>query len=360
MTIHNDDIVFLSIADEEISETAGEVQFTVTLSMASAQTVSVAYESHDGTARSGSDYVAVGPLRLEIPAGQMAGTIEVQIAADDIYEQDEQFVLELTMPVAAQLATATAAATIVDDESPPTLAVATATVGESDGSVAVTITLTGRAEAVVSVNLSTVSGTALAAEDYESHDSVVTWASTETGDKTVNVDIVNDAKPEDPESFDIQLSGPDNADIAHATAAVTINDVPAVLERNGEEGASFWGTAALVPRENEITVVATDNRGNQAILVLSVRANAPPRLPFLLVITEPRDLSIVSTGIIRLSGRTGPEAVVSVKGISLGIDEVGKFSTLVALEPGPNIIDVVSTNSDGQVMSTVAAVIYRP
>jgi len=39
---------------------------------------------------------------------------------------------------------------------------------------------------------------------------------------------------------------------------------------------------------------------------------------------------------------------------------VGNFSTLVALEPGPNIIDVVSTNSDGQVMSAVTAVIYRP
>ena len=148
--------------------------------------------------------------------------------------------------------------------------------------------------------------------------------------------------------------------ITESGAAVTINDVPAILERTGEEGTFFLGTAALVPGENEITVVATDNRGSQATFVLSVTSNAPPRLPFLLVITEPRDLSIVSSGIIRLSGRTGPEAVISVQGISLGIDEVGKFSTLVALEPGPNIIDVVSTNSDGQVMSTVAAVIYRP
>ena len=148
--------------------------------------------------------------------------------------------------------------------------------------------------------------------------------------------------------------------ITAAGAAVTINDFPAILEQNGEQGAAFRGTAPLVPGENQIIVVATDNLGNQSTQVLTVTFIAPPPLPFLLVITEPRDLSIVSTGIIRLSGRTGPEAVVSVNGVSSAIDTVGNFSTLVALEPGPNIIDVVSTNSDGQVMSVVSAVIYRP
>ena len=148
--------------------------------------------------------------------------------------------------------------------------------------------------------------------------------------------------------------------ITEPGAAVTINDVPAILAQNGGAGVAFRGTATLVQGENEIIIVATDNQGNRATFVRSVTSNAPPQPPFLLVITEPRDLSIVSTGIIRLSGRTGPKAVVSVNGASLGIDTVGKFSTLVALEPGPNIIDVVSTNSDGQVMSAVAAVIYRP
>ncbi len=148
--------------------------------------------------------------------------------------------------------------------------------------------------------------------------------------------------------------------ITQSGAAVTINDVPAILEDNGEQGAAFRGSVPLALGENEIMVVASDNLGNQSTRVLTVKFIAPPPLPFLLVITEPRDLSIVSTGIIRLSGRTGPEAVISVNGVSSPIDLVGNFSTLVVLEPGPNIIDVVSTNSDGQVMSAVAAVIYRP
>ncbi len=148
--------------------------------------------------------------------------------------------------------------------------------------------------------------------------------------------------------------------ITQSGAAVTINDVPAILEGNGKQGTAFRGSVPLALGENEIMVVASDNLGNQSTRVLTVKSIAPPPLPFLLVITEPRDLSIVSTGIIRLSGRTGPEAVISVNGVSSPIDLVGNFSTLVALEPGPNIIDVVSTNSDGQVMSAVAAVIYRP
>ena len=148
--------------------------------------------------------------------------------------------------------------------------------------------------------------------------------------------------------------------ITQSGAAVTINGVPAILEGNGKQGIAFRGYVPLALGENEIMVVASDNLGNQSTRVLTVKSIAPPPLPFLLVITEPRDLSIVSTGIIRLSGRTGPEAVISVNGVSSPIDLVGNFSTLVALEPGPNIIDVVSTNSDGQVMSAVAAVIYRP
>ena len=148
--------------------------------------------------------------------------------------------------------------------------------------------------------------------------------------------------------------------ITQSGAAVTINDVPAILEDNGERRAAFRGSVPLVLGENEIMVVASDNLGNQSTWVLTVKSIAPPPLPFLLVITEPRYLSIVSTGIIRLSGRSGPEAVVSVNGASSAIDLVGNFSTLVVLEPGPNIIDVVATNSDGQVMSAVTAVIYRP
>ncbi|MCH8992825.1 MAG: hypothetical protein IIA44_13900 [Acidobacteria bacterium] len=63
---------------------------------------------------------------------------------------------------------------------------------------------------------------------------------------------------------------------------------------------------------------------------------------------------------IRVSGRTGTEAVVTVNGVSVLVDEVGIFVADVTLQPGPNLIDVVATDADGRILSTVIAVIYRP
>ena len=109
---------------------------------------------------------------------------------------------------------------------------------------------------------------------------------------------------------------------------------------------------------NEIEVVAADSSGKRESRVLTVTLLPP--LPFYLVITEPEDQTIVSRSPIRLFGRTGPDAVASVNGVSVPVDELGIFSAMLTLVPGPNIVDVVVTNTDGQVLSKVIAVIYRP
>ena len=153
---------------------------------------------------------------------------------------------------------------------------------------------------------------------------------------------------------------PSDAVVVHGVASlgaqVTINGEAVTVGQDG----GFRGEAALSPGVNQIEVVATDALGSRRVQVLTVTSLALPTLPFMLLITEPADQSIVLSSIIRLSGRTGPEAVVSVNGVSLRLDVLGIFSTRVTLEPGPNIIDVVATNNDGQIMSAVIAVIFRP
>ena len=139
-------------------------------------------------------------------------------------------------------------------------------------------------------------------------------------------------------------------------ALVNIQGLPAAVGPDGR----FQAEVTLSPGINTIRVVATDSSGNQESQELSITSLALPPLPFLLLITEPEDQSIVSEAVARLSGRTGPEAIVSVNGISIRIDELGFFFTVITLEPGPNIIDVVATNNDGRVLSTVIAIIYRP
>ena len=78
------------------------------------------------------------------------------------------------------------------------------------------------------------------------------------------------------------------------------------------------------------------------------------------MVTEPPDQSIVSQSPIRLSGRTSPQAVVSVNGVSIEVDDLGIFTTTVTVDAGPNIIDVVGTDPGGDSLSTVIAIIYRP
>ncbi len=82
--------------------------------------------------------------------------------------------------------------------------------------------------------------------------------------------------------------------------------------------------------------------------------------PFFLLIIEPQHDTVVTDPSMRLSGRTGADAVVSVNGVSAEVDGLGAFTTIAQLEPGPNIIDVVATSPEGEVISSVVAVIYRP
>ena len=139
-------------------------------------------------------------------------------------------------------------------------------------------------------------------------------------------------------------------------ALVIIEGVLAPVDPDG----GFQAEVMLAPGINSIRIVATDSAGNRESTELAVTSLALPPQPFLLLVTEPEDQSIVSEELVRLSGRTGPEAIVSINGVSVSVDELGFFFTTVTLEPGPNIIDVVSTDSDGRVLSTVIAVIYRP
>jgi len=139
-------------------------------------------------------------------------------------------------------------------------------------------------------------------------------------------------------------------------AAVTVNEMEASVAGDGR----FQAEIELVLGNNVIEVIATDGEERQRVEVIEVVSLALPPLPLFLIVTEPQDQSIVSQNPLRLSGRTSPDAVVSVNGVSVFIDQLGIFTTNVTLESGPNIIDIVATDTKGGVQSTVIAVIYRP
>ncbi len=139
-------------------------------------------------------------------------------------------------------------------------------------------------------------------------------------------------------------------------ALVDIQGIPTPVGPDG----TFQAEVPLSLGTNTIKVTATDSTGYQETEELSVTSLALPTLAFLLLITEPEDQSIVSEPQIRLSGRTGPDASLSVNGVFVRVDELGFFFSLVNLEVGPNIIEVVATSNDGRELSQIIAIIYRP
>ena len=119
----------------------------------------------------------------------------------------------------------------------------------------------------------------------------------------------------------------------------------------------FREVIPLQQDSNIVEIVAMNEDGLQTAVSRRVTALA---LPFLLLITEPESQSIVSSPTLPLSGRTGPNAVVSINARSVPVDRFGYFSASILLEEGPNFIDVVATNDDGRTLSQIVAVIFRP
>jgi len=73
-----------------------------------------------------------------------------------------------------------------------------------------------------------------------------------------------------------------------------------------------------------------------------------PPTGFYLTVTQPADGSIVDVGKIEVRGHTSPGAVVSVNDEIAMADTQGIFTVTINLEEGPNIIEVIASNEEGE------------
>jgi hypothetical protein len=108
----------LSIGDAAVTEgNAGTTtaSFNVTLSPASAQTVTVNYATADDTATGGVDYVP-GSGTLTFAAGTTSQPVSVDVIGDLLLEGNETFFVNLSAPVNANIVDGQGLGTIVDDD----------------------------------------------------------------------------------------------------------------------------------------------------------------------------------------------------------------------------------------------------
>ena len=111
----NDDAPTLTINDVRVDEAAGVAVFTVTLTGATTQSVSVDFATGNGTATAGADYTGQAGS-LTFAPGVTSQTISVPILDDNLAEAAETFTVTLSAAVNAVITDGVGVATIIDDE----------------------------------------------------------------------------------------------------------------------------------------------------------------------------------------------------------------------------------------------------
>ncbi|MEH1938901.1 MAG: FG-GAP-like repeat-containing protein [Nostoc sp.] len=155
--IDDDSTPTISIADKTGTEASGNFVFTVKLSNASSDVITVGYNTSDNTAIAGSDYTPVTGT-LTFNPGIISQTIAVPILNDFVAElsTSESFFVNLTNPTNSSIADNKAIGTITDNDTAGfTISAAKGLVTtEAGGTANFTIQLTSQPTANVTFNLS--------------------------------------------------------------------------------------------------------------------------------------------------------------------------------------------------------------
>jgi subtilisin family serine protease len=237
--------VGISISGRTVAEgnsSTMPLAFTVTLSAAAAEIVTVNYATANGTATAGSDYVAQSGT-VSFAPGEVSKTIVIDVVGDTTFEPNETFTVVLSAPSAnSRVQTGTATGTITnDDQQPtPTLAIASVSQLENSGVFVFTVSLSQALSTRVTVRFATSNGTATGGKngDFTSTSGTLTFNPGHTT-QTISVAVRNDAVVESNETFFVDLSRASGASIAVGRGTGTI------LNDDGPTAAQWAAYAAL-------------------------------------------------------------------------------------------------------------------
>src|SRR5437016_2436530 len=182
-TIVNDDgQPTISISDVSQNEgNAGPTVFTFTVSLSSAsfQTITVDFATADGTATTADgDYVAASGTVTFLP-GVTSQPVAVTVNGDTKFEPNETFFVNLSNPVNATISDNQGAGTIVNDDGQPTISISDVSQNEGNAGPTVftfTVSLSSASFQTITVNYATADGTATVADgDYVAASGTVTF-----------------------------------------------------------------------------------------------------------------------------------------------------------------------------------------
>ena len=132
------------------------------------------------------------------------------------------------------------------------------------------------------------------------------------------------------------------------------------------------------PREPALTLIAPDATSQSigdvpiftppppTIIVpeipptLAVPNTPTPSANFTVTLEVPRDGETINTSPLLVKGVTFPNAIVSVNDAVGLAGADGRFALAVNVEPGPNVLEVITSSKDGQQAFVIVTVLYQP
>ncbi len=121
---------------------------------------------------------------------------------------------------------------------------------------------------------------------------------------------------------------------------------------------------ATAPLDNPITIPATLTLAPQDVvptLIVQPTSSAPDASGTLwLQVLSPQDDSVVNTPQVDVTGSAPAGTVISIDDTILLVGDDQQFKTTVTLDEGPNLIEVVASDADGNETSLLLTVTYEP
>jgi hypothetical protein len=238
-TIQNDDAVpAISIDDQATDEgNSGDnpvLEFNVTLTNPSDQTITVDYTTTDDTATTGDNDYDAASGTVTFLAGDTTEPVDVTLNGDDVLESDETFTVDLSGESGATVADGSGTGTIQNDDAVPAISVSPAIVTEGnagDTTLSFDVTLSQISADTATVDYSTVDDIATTADgDYETASGTVTFDPGQDA-KQVEVTVHGDVTYENDETLTLVLSDATAAtiDVDTATGTIMNDDDPPTL-----------------------------------------------------------------------------------------------------------------------------------
>ncbi|MEM7114357.1 MAG: Calx-beta domain-containing protein [Chloroflexota bacterium] len=228
LTIVDNDTPKFSFSQPEmvVGEDAAAFAVEISLSVNPPTPVQVSYEAVGITALSDSDFEAASGTLTFFPGDNLTQVVVITVTEDDVHEADEQFDIVLGNPQGAELGNpATLAIVIEDNDAQPTISVGAAEVRRSEmyGLAEIEVVLSAPSGQAVTVEYTTIAGTAVAGTDYEPVNGTMVFAPGEVR-QFVMVPLHTDFELEGGETVIVELSNPNHATLGLNITTLTITD----------------------------------------------------------------------------------------------------------------------------------------